>query len=140
VRTPNFVLLDPGRLEIANLIGAMLQAHQAVERRSWSLPQEPTTEEWWADVLADPRARRRERRASDLPVRREPCIGVRSSWSLYASVHIPASYTLILQDRLRNRVSQKLRIRAYFVAKTPFAPTSVGGKPLVVEAPGDFQR
>jgi hypothetical protein len=27
-------------------------------------------EEWWADVLADPRARRRERSASDLPVRR----------------------------------------------------------------------
>jgi hypothetical protein len=25
-------------------------------------PAEPVTEEWWADVLADPRARRRERR------------------------------------------------------------------------------
>src|SRR5262252_626836 len=26
-------------------------------------PQEPTSNEWWADVLADPRARKRERRA-----------------------------------------------------------------------------
>jgi hypothetical protein len=37
-------------------------------RRSWSHPQEPTTEEWWADVLADPRARKRERR-TDLAVK-----------------------------------------------------------------------
>jgi hypothetical protein len=35
----------------------MVQARDAVERRSWSHPQEPTGEEWWADVLADPRAR-----------------------------------------------------------------------------------
>jgi hypothetical protein len=34
--------------------GATLKARQAVEGRSWSHPQEPTTEEWWADVLADP--------------------------------------------------------------------------------------
>ena len=27
-------------------------------------PQEPTGEEWWADVLADPRARKRERRTA----------------------------------------------------------------------------
>src|SRR5262245_18602332 len=33
----------------------MLRARQAVESHSWSHPQEPTTEEWWADVLADPR-------------------------------------------------------------------------------------
>jgi len=45
----------------------MLQARDAVERRSWSHPQEPTTDEWWADVLADPRARKRERR-TDLAV------------------------------------------------------------------------
>ena len=46
----------------------MLQARDAVERRSWSHPQEPTGEEWWAEVLADPRARKRERR-TDLAVR-----------------------------------------------------------------------
>jgi hypothetical protein len=39
-------------------------------RRSWAHPQEPTGEEWWADVLADPRARRRKRRASDLSMHR----------------------------------------------------------------------
>jgi hypothetical protein len=48
----------------------MAQARDAVERRSWSHPQEPTSDDWWADVLADPRVRRRELRASDLPVRR----------------------------------------------------------------------
>jgi hypothetical protein len=56
---PNFVLLDTGRPEIAYLLTAMLQAREAVGRRSWSHPQEPTGEEWWADVLADPRARKR---------------------------------------------------------------------------------
>jgi len=30
----------------------MLQAREAVDRRSWSHPQESTGEEWWADVLA----------------------------------------------------------------------------------------
>ena len=48
----------------------MVQARDAVESCSWSHPQEPTGEEWWADVLADPRARRRKRRASDLSVQR----------------------------------------------------------------------
>jgi hypothetical protein len=47
----------------------MLQARAAVEHRSLSHPQEPTGEEWWADVLADPRARKRERR-TDLAVKR----------------------------------------------------------------------
>jgi hypothetical protein len=37
----------------------LLQPRSAVERRSWSDPQNPTGEEWWADVLADPRARTR---------------------------------------------------------------------------------
>ena len=37
----------------------VLQARSAVERRLWSEPQNPTGEEWWADVLADPRARTR---------------------------------------------------------------------------------
>jgi hypothetical protein len=59
---PNFVVLDSGNPEIVNLIAAMLEAREAVDRRSWSHPQEPTGEEWWADVLADPRARKRERR------------------------------------------------------------------------------
>ena len=30
----------------------MLQAREAVERRSWSHPQEPTSDDWWADVMA----------------------------------------------------------------------------------------
>src|SRR5258707_8306490 len=47
----------------------MLQARDAVGSRSWSPPQEPTGDEWWADVLADPRARKRERR-TDLAVKR----------------------------------------------------------------------
>jgi hypothetical protein len=64
----NFVLLDSTRPDIANLMAAMLQARDAVERRSWSHPQEPTGEAWWADVLADPRGRKRERR-TDLAVK-----------------------------------------------------------------------
>ena len=59
---PNFVLLDSTNEEIARLVTAMLQARDAVDRRSWSHPAEPTTEEWWADV-SDPRARRSRRRA-----------------------------------------------------------------------------
>jgi hypothetical protein len=65
---PNFVLLDATLPDIARLVTAMVQAHDAVERRSWSHPQEPTGEEWWADLLADPRARKRERR-TDLAVK-----------------------------------------------------------------------
>jgi hypothetical protein len=48
----------------------MLKARQAIERRSWSHPQEPTTEEWWADVLADPRAQIWKRRGSEQAVSR----------------------------------------------------------------------
>ena len=55
--TPNFALLEMSHPEVASLVAAMLQARDAVERRSWAHPQEPTGEEWWADVLADPRAR-----------------------------------------------------------------------------------
>src|SRR5262249_19073593 len=58
----NFTALDMSLPEVANLVGAMMRARDAVSRRSWSHPQEPTGEEWWADVLADPRARKRERR------------------------------------------------------------------------------
>jgi hypothetical protein len=66
---PNFALLDVSRPEVARLIVAMVQARDAVELRTWSHPQEPTGEAWWADVLADPRARKRERR-TDLAVKR----------------------------------------------------------------------
>jgi hypothetical protein len=66
---PNFVLLDAPLPDVARLVAAMVQARGAVERRSWSHPQEPTGEEWWADVLADPRARKREQR-TDLAVKR----------------------------------------------------------------------
>jgi len=48
----------------------MLKARAAVGSRSWSHPQEPTTEEWWADVLADPRARTPRRRGSAVAVER----------------------------------------------------------------------
>jgi hypothetical protein len=68
--SPNFTLLDLSQPEVVILVGAMVQACDAVERRSWLHPQEPTSEEWWGDVLADPRARGREQRASDLPLRR----------------------------------------------------------------------
>jgi hypothetical protein len=60
---PNVTALDMSLPEVATLVAAMVQARDAVSRRSWSHPQEPTGEEWWADVLADPRARKRERRA-----------------------------------------------------------------------------
>jgi hypothetical protein len=67
--SPNFVVLDVRRPEVARLMTAMLEAREAVEHRSWSHPQESTGEAWWADVLADPRARKRERR-TDLAVKR----------------------------------------------------------------------
>jgi hypothetical protein len=70
VMPPNFVLLDVALPDVARLLIAMVQARDAVESRSWSHQQEPTTEEWWADVLADPRAQVRKRRVCDLPVRR----------------------------------------------------------------------
>jgi hypothetical protein len=54
----HFSWLDTGRPDVSRLLVAMLQARDALKRRSWSHPQEPTGEEWWADVLADPRARR----------------------------------------------------------------------------------
>jgi hypothetical protein len=59
---PNFSRLDTDRPENSRLVTAMLQAREAIGRRSWSHPREPTSEAWWTDVLADPRARRRERR------------------------------------------------------------------------------
>src|SRR5262245_7638918 len=68
--TPNFVILDGSFPDVGRLVAAMLQARQAVESGVWSHPQEPTTEEWWADVLADPRARTPRRRISEQPVER----------------------------------------------------------------------
>ena len=68
IMPPNFVLLDAALPDVARLVTAMVQARDAVESRSWAHPQEPTGEEWWADVLADPRARKRERR-TDLAVK-----------------------------------------------------------------------
>src|SRR6516164_3674054 len=64
---PNFVLLNATLPNVTRLVTAMAQARDAVESRSWSHPQEPTGEEWWADVLADPRTRKREQR-TDLVV------------------------------------------------------------------------
>jgi hypothetical protein len=62
-------VLDISGPEVARLIAAMVQARDAVEDPTWSHPQEPTSDEWWADVLADPRARKRER-CTDLAVKR----------------------------------------------------------------------
>ena len=58
---PNFARLDGDRPEITRLMIAMLQAREALSGRSWSHPLEYAGEEWWADVLADPRARRQAR-------------------------------------------------------------------------------
>jgi hypothetical protein len=54
---PNFTRLDPSRPEIAILMDAMLRIREVIATRPWSTSQEATTEHWWADVLADPRAR-----------------------------------------------------------------------------------
>src|SRR5262245_14413402 len=62
--TPNFVILDGSLPVVGRLVAAMLKARDAVEARYWSHPQEPTTEERWADVLADPPARTRKRSRS----------------------------------------------------------------------------
>ena len=42
---PNFVLLDATLPDVARLVAAMVQAREAVDRRSWAHPQEPTGEE-----------------------------------------------------------------------------------------------
>src|SRR5262249_45101339 len=61
-------MLEISQPDVARLVAAMVQARDAVERQSWWHPQEPTGEAWWTDVLADPRARKRERR-TDLAVK-----------------------------------------------------------------------
>jgi hypothetical protein len=63
--SPNFSLLDMSRPEVATLVAAMTRAREAVERRSWLHPLEHAGDDWWADVLADPRARVTTRRARD---------------------------------------------------------------------------
>jgi hypothetical protein len=59
--SPNFARLDADRPDVSRLMTAMLQAREALSRRSWSHPLEYAGEEWWTDVLADPRARRQTR-------------------------------------------------------------------------------
>ena len=54
---PNFAMLDISQPDVARLVAAMVQARDAVERQSWWHPQEPTSDEWWADVLDETRAR-----------------------------------------------------------------------------------
>jgi hypothetical protein len=43
--TANFVLLDLHRTEIPASVTAMLHIYDIVGQRSWSHPEEPTTEE-----------------------------------------------------------------------------------------------
>ena len=66
------MLLDTSQPDITQLLVAMLQARQAVARRSWSHPQQAAGEDWWADVLADPRARKRGRRV-DKAIKQATC-------------------------------------------------------------------
>jgi hypothetical protein len=68
---PNFTRLDPSRPEIAILMDAMLRIREVVATRPWSTSQEPTSEHWWADVLADPRARIRRGRRGFMPNARQ---------------------------------------------------------------------
>jgi hypothetical protein len=74
-----FVVLDVSRPEVVSLMSAMLQARTAVERRSWLHPHEPTDEEWWADVLADPRAQRQSRSGCATCELSRPSIGCGTS-------------------------------------------------------------
>jgi hypothetical protein len=60
---PNFARLNGDRPEITRLMIAMRQAREALSGRPWSHPLEYVGEEWWADVLADPRARTPKRRS-----------------------------------------------------------------------------
>jgi hypothetical protein len=53
----NFIRIDCGLPENAVLVRAMLAAREVVARRARSSSQEPITDAWWVDVLADWRAR-----------------------------------------------------------------------------------
>jgi hypothetical protein len=57
----NFARLNISHPEVARLVTAMLQARQAVVQRSWSHPQEDSSDDWWTDVLSDPLAHRQTR-------------------------------------------------------------------------------
>jgi hypothetical protein len=59
-RVPNFARLYPSLPAVAILVEAMLKARDVFASRPVAASQEPTTEHWWADVLADPRARIRQ--------------------------------------------------------------------------------
>jgi hypothetical protein len=81
---PNFARLDADRPEVSRLMIAMMQAREALSHRSWSHPIEYAGEEWWADVLADPRARRQTRGSHSrgaLTIYRLRTSQARSSWS-----------------------------------------------------------
>jgi hypothetical protein len=55
----SFRRLRTCRPEIPILVNAMLRVREIIASRSWSTSQEPTSECWWADVLADPRTHSR---------------------------------------------------------------------------------
>jgi hypothetical protein len=101
--SPNFALLDMSQPDVARPVAAMVQARDAVERRSWALPQEPAGEEWWADVLADPRARKRERR-TDLAVKQafEQIAQAISTQEVERRKESPAKAGLSLQEEPSN--------------------------------------
>jgi len=93
---PNFVLLDAVLPDVARLVAAMLHARDTVEHRSWSHPQEPTGEAWWADVLADPRARKRERR-TDLAIKKAFYGSPMKSGSSFAFDTLDSSVALVVR-------------------------------------------
>ena len=61
-------VVDIDQIHVADQMNLGFRAGRAARGRTQH-PHEPTGEEWWADVLADPRARKRERR-TDLAVKR----------------------------------------------------------------------
>src|SRR5262252_3236843 len=93
---PNFVLLDTVLPDVARLVAAMLHARDTIEHRSWSHPQEPTGEAWWADVLADPRARKRERR-TDLAIKKAFYGSPMKSGSSFAFDTLDSSVALVVR-------------------------------------------
>ena len=54
--TPNFIVLEESLRDVGRSVAA-IEARQAVESRSWSASAGADDREWWADVLADSRAR-----------------------------------------------------------------------------------
>jgi hypothetical protein len=64
----------------------MVRARDEVESRSWSHPQEPATEEWWADMLADPRARTRKHRSSEVAIASRTILPASSTMQMLVSL------------------------------------------------------